>query len=323
MTTLITGVPGWLGSTLLARLRSDGREIRALVHSAQPPTEVAKLNAQGVHTVVGDILVPHSLEAAFDGVTRVFHLAGELHPKSAAYMEKVHADGTANIAGAAANAGVERFIYVSSISVHGYNQNGTDEFVESSPLVAHTAYARGKIGGEAIVQSLASRGELPAAILRPGPFYGPGPSRGMKLLMTLAQRAPMAVFDGGSHLRSLVHIENVVDALLLAEAAEICDGTPFLIGDATPYTVKELLASIADVTNTRVATVSLPPWLARLGGQFADVMEHYADMHLSLPTMVSQFGRHSFCSIEKAKSELNYEPKRNLSEGLREALTTE
>ncbi len=320
MTTLITGVPGWLGSTLLDRLISECRQVRVLVHSAQPPIETKKLAEMGVEPIVGDILQPNSLSAAFSGIKTVFHLAGELHPKSASYMENVHSNGTANVANAAVNAGVERFVYVSSISVHGYNKHHLAPFVETSPLVAHTAYARGKIGGEAIIQSLATRGDLSAVILRPGPFYGPGPSQGMKLLTTLAQRMPMAVFDGGTHFRSLVHIENVVDALLLAEASECQLGQPFLIGDAKPYTIKELLSAIGSVTGTNISTLSLPPWLATISGQLADVMENYADRHLSLTTMISQFGQHSFCSIERAKKELGYQPKRGLKEGLEAAL---
>ncbi len=321
MTTVVTGAPGWLGTALVRRLRADGREVRCLVYTGHADSALSELRALGVEAMRGDILDRGSVRRAMRGASSVFHLAGELHPTSARLMDRVNAEGTTAVAEEASAAGAGRFVYVSSITIHGYNQSRTAPFDEHDEPAPPSVYARSKLAGELVVRELAEAGRLNAVALRPGPFYGPGGGRGMSLLVDLVKKMPIAVFGDGGQLRSLVHIENAVDALLLAEASTHQRGEAFLIGDAEPYSIRELLEAIAYAVDRPLRTFWAPEFLSVMSERASRVLERTAGYHSSLASMIGEFGHNVFCSIERARNELGYAPKRGLRQGIVDALT--
>ena len=110
-----------------------------------------------------------------------------------------------------------------------------------------------------------------------------------------------------------------VDALLLAEASAFSNAEAFLIADARPYTIKELLEAVGAASGKGVRTFALPAFLSSMCASVATGCERFANAHLSIPTMISEFGKHCFCSIEKAQRELGYMPTRTLTQGIHEA----
>ncbi|HIA04224.1 MAG TPA: NAD-dependent epimerase/dehydratase family protein [Myxococcales bacterium] len=319
MTTLVTGAPGWLGNALVRRLCSEGREVRCLIYDQLKADDDAVLRSLGVECVRGNILNTEDLKKAMRNVTHVFHAAAEMHPPKMKRMFLVNEQGTRNVAQAASRANVTRFVHVSTIAVHGYNPSNDTPFREDDLPISQSSYGQSKWRGELAVRELAANGELSAVILRPGPYYGPGASQGMKLLIKMASRVPIGQFGKGQYLRSLIHIENAVDALLLAESSAFTNAEPFLVADARPYSVAELLNAIGAATGKGIRTFALPQVLASMCFGVADGVERLTKTHLAIPTMVGEFARHCFCSIDKIQQELEYKPERSLAQGIREA----
>lgn len=152
MTIMVTGASGFLGRHVLAQLK--GRPLRLLVLPDDPA--IAELEKHG-QVVVGDVTRPESLPPALEGVTQVVHLAGHVNGGRgpAKTFMAVNAQGTANLADAAAEAGVAHFIYPSSITVYGY----THDADESAALVPTPGYPASKIQAERVLHQL-----LPAQI---------------------------------------------------------------------------------------------------------------------------------------------------------------
>ncbi|MFT7622800.1 MAG: nucleoside-diphosphate-sugar epimerase [Myxococcota bacterium] len=318
--TLVTGAPGWLGNRLLVRLAAKGRRVRCLVYPADfRPEDLAELAAfQGVEIVWGDVRNPAAAQRAVAGVSSVFHLASARTPENLSDFEAINAWGARTLALAAADARVSAFVHVSSISVHGHNRSARHPFVETSPTQPLTPYALSKLRGEQEVRAVATARGLPAVVLRPGPFYGPGQSPAMELLAKLVRQGA-APGVRPSPLRSLTHVDNVVDALLLAEEHVSDAAEPFMIGDAVNYTTRDLLRAFASAQGVKLRTVLLPIPVCRIAELAARAP--LGGRNPALLTTVGEFGRHSFATIDKARTVLGYRPGRSLAEGVAEALS--
>ena len=113
---LILGATGQVGNAIARRLAGDGGEVRALVRS---PERAKGVLPDGVEAVKGDVADAKSLQAAFEGISTVYHSAGipEQWRKDVGEFERVNVDGTRNVVEAALAAGVERFVYTSTDDV--------------------------------------------------------------------------------------------------------------------------------------------------------------------------------------------------------------
>ena len=300
----------------MRRLLSDGRRVRCLVH----PSETSRRTELGdAEVVTGDIREPRAVRAAVDGAERVFHLAAAQHPAHAAEYHAVNHAGTEALVRAAAEAGAGRLVHVSSIAIHGHNTSGAEPFTEDSPARPSTRYATSKWAGEVAARRVAAETGLSLLVLRPGPFYGPGLSASLIRLAALVRAGHMPHFGRGAWLRSFAHVDNVLDALLLAESAALSAGEPLLVADATPYSTWELLHAVADALACPLRVPALSPHLARICEGAARAVDR-AGWHAPTLTMAGEFGRHTFCRIDRAREMLGYAPTRSLSEGIREAI---
>ena len=176
MPVVLTGATGFLGCHLLDRRLASGQSVRVLARSPAPEVE-----ARGVEVVLGDILSADAVRGALSGVRRVFHLAGKVsrNPDAAAVLNRVHVGGTRVLAGAAADAGVERIVLVSTsgtIAVSRFPEPERDE-TAAVPI--------GRIGGWPYYRSkwlqertlLAADAGFEVVIVNPSLLLGPADER--------------------------------------------------------------------------------------------------------------------------------------------------
>jgi dihydroflavonol-4-reductase len=168
---LVTGATGFLGHTLCPYLVERGYRLRALVRRS---SEWEFLRPLGVELIWGDVRDPGVVHKAVEGCQAVVHAAGKFRFWGQREdFFAVNLEGTRNALEAARQAGVERFIYISTIAVVGVPSHGV-VIDEEYPPAPHDDYQRSKLAAEQLVLRYHQEHRLPTLVLRPGAFYGPG-----------------------------------------------------------------------------------------------------------------------------------------------------
>jgi len=250
---LITGASGFVGRAAVATLAGGGYEILAAVRRPPEPAFTA-----GVEVVQHpDLSEVFDWRPLLDGVNQVIHLAGVAHTGRGVAPEvfdRVNRQATAELAAAAAKAGVGHFVFVSSIRA----QSGpaADHALTERDAAAPTdAYGRSKLAAEAAVRSAG----IPFTILRPVLLYGPGVKGNFALLLRAARsRWPLPV-NRFYNRRSLLGIDNFISALrfVLSEPAK---GETYLVADpGIPMRLPDIMTTLREARGRRPLLVTLDP----------------------------------------------------------------
>jgi nucleoside-diphosphate-sugar epimerase len=217
-----------------AELRSRDHQVGALVR--RPGSEPA-----GTRGHEGDITDAASLSRAIDSAQpdAVVHLAAETAAtKDTDLVEKVNVEGTRNVVDACVSAGVERFVFCSTV-VTG-NAHG-ETLTEDSTLPVDTVYGRSKQKGEDLVRE----SDLRAAIIRPGHVYGPGGWYEAEFIKRLRSPGRLAVVGKGDNWWDVVRVEDVATALVLA-LDKAANGSVYHVADDSPITLYDFVALTAE-----------------------------------------------------------------------------
>jgi nucleoside-diphosphate-sugar epimerase len=293
MTALVTGATGFIGRRLLRP--GD----RALVRRA----------AGFDNEVMGDLLDPGSLSRACEGVDTVFHCAGlaDALAGDATAQWRVNVEGTRNLLAAAGQAGVKRFVFFSSVKAMA--EPGGQCVDEGWPGEPATAYGRAKRAAEEAVLEAGVKYDMHVVNLRLAMVYGRG-SRGNLWKMARAIRAgwfPQLPETGNR--RSLVHVNDVVQAARLVAAQGEANGRTYIIAHPRPHSTREIVEAMRAVLRAP-AFWSMPAWAlrgaARLHPRFAEVVERLTGSACYLPSRIQR--------------ELGWRAGVDLGEGLREML---
>ncbi len=272
---LVTGANGFVGSALIDRLQRAGKSnVRGAVRSA-----TVALPAGVERTVIGDIGPQTDWSDALRGIGVVVHLAARVHVMREAAgdplaeFRRINVDATLRLAQQAVQAGVRRFVFVSSIKVNG-------ELTDGTPFTAHDVphpgdpYGVSKYEAEISLHELARRTGLELVIVRPPLVYGPGVRANFLKLMQLVKRGLPLPLGGIRNRRSMVALDNLTDLLALCTSHPTAAGETFLVSDDSDLGISELIGLIADAMDKRILLLPVPAglmlWLARAAGK-ADV----------------------------------------------------
>jgi len=244
--TLVNGAGGFLGSAVAEFLASTGHAVRA---TDLPGTNLGPARRAEAEVVEADLLDRDALHGLFKGVTGVVNVAG-LFNYSLPYqtLHKANVELTRNMCEQAMQAGVERFVHISSIAVYGRPERTPVK--EDDPRNARNNYERTKREGEDVVLAFAQKG-LPAVSLRPAGIYGPRSRYGQAAFMALlalirhAGVKKIPVMEGGP-LMHHVHVRDVAGAAAAALDAppEKLRGLAVNVADDNPITQGELFRAI-------------------------------------------------------------------------------
>lgn len=231
----VTGARGFIGRALVARLQRDQMECVAI--SRGDP-----VSGQSPHLVTDYADVP-ALARQLAGCDAVIHLAARAHQVDevvdASTIQSYRDANVAPVLGiaeAARRAGVRRVVFVSSIGVNGSMTHGKPFTEQDEPQPAEP-YSLSKLEAERELARTLSSARTDWVVLRPPLVYGPGCPGNLQKLIGLAMRAPLLPLGGLSAPRTLVALENLLDALLIAAWHPAASRRTFLVADERDVTV--------------------------------------------------------------------------------------
>ena len=257
MKVLVTGANGFVGKRLCEVLASRRFDVVSTTRKAAPGC-----------VAVGDLDGQTAWGTALQRCDSVIHLAARVHVMSdnasdplKAYRE-VNVEGTINLARQAAEAGVKRFVFVSSIKVNG-ESTGSHPFTADAVPAPLDPYGRSKMEAEIALRAMGKETGLEVVIVRPPLVYGPGVKANFHNLVKLVDRGIPLPLGSASGRRSMVALDNLVDLLIRCLEHPDAPGETFLVSDDSDMTVRELVELIAAAMEKRVVLFPVPPRIIR------------------------------------------------------------
>lgn len=262
---LITGASGFVGRSLVYRMSSDGFHVRAAVRR-----QVTDLPTGVESTWVGDQAPDTDWGTSFGGVAAVVHCAARVHvlrESSAdpmAEYRRVNVAGTLNLACQAADAGVRRFVFISSIGVNG-TETFEIPFTADDKAAPHSPYAIAKHEAELGLRQIAQKTGLEVVIIRPPLVFGPNAPGNFNRLLRIVHKGIPLPFGAIHNKRSLVAVDNLVDLILTTIQHPAAANQTFLAGDGEDLSTPELLRRMGRALGEPAKLLSVPTWLLESG----------------------------------------------------------
>jgi dihydroflavonol-4-reductase len=321
VTDLVTGATGFVGSAVARKLLDRGRAVRVF---ARPGGDRANLQGLDVEIAEGDLRDAASFAPALKGVGTLYHVAADyrLWVRDTRELYAANVDATRDLLRAAAEAGVGRIVYCSSVAVLGINKDGTPSDEETPVTVADMIghYKRSKFLAEQAVDALVREEGLPVVIVNPSTPVGPRdikPTPTGRMIEDAACGRMPAYVDTGLNI---VHVDDVAEGHLLAhDRGEV--GRRYVLG-GEDMALREILALIADIVGRKPPRVRLPHNLIMPAGYVSEAWARLTRSDREPKVTVDAIRmakKKMFFSSDRAKRELGYSP-RPAEEAIRDAI---
>jgi len=255
---LITGATGFVGSRLLERALQQGFPVRRALRRAVGDDAVVG------DLVVGDLTPDTSWREALRDIEVVVHLAARVHVMSDKVADplvefrKVNTDATLNLARQAAQSGVKRFIYLSSIKVNGESTETGQSFASDDTFVPDDSYGLSKYEAEQGLLALAKETNMQVVIIRPPLVYGPGVKANFASMMKWVYKGIPLPLGSVHNQRSLVALENLVSFIIHCMNHPKAANEVFLISDGEDISTTQLLQKVAKAFGKKSFLLPVP-----------------------------------------------------------------
>lgn len=309
MKIAVTGASGFIGQTLIHRLQHSGHAVVPIVrrpHGLSDEIVTGSLEDADI-AALGDRL---------KGVDAVAHLAARTHVlqdhgDALTSYRRVNVTGTETIARAAVTAGVRRFVYMSSIKVNGEATGPGRCFSGSDVPAPEDAYGRTKHEAEQAIARIAVATGLETVILRPPLVYGANVAGNFARLVEAVRRGIPLPFGLVNNRRSLISVDNLVDATLRALIAPGINGEILTLSDGEDVSTRGLVEAIGAALGRRPRLLPIPVaaliLAGRLTGRAQEVRRLVGDLQVDGTT---------------ARAVLDWQPREQVAEALRHMLAT-
>ncbi|MGH8200239.1 MAG: NAD-dependent epimerase/dehydratase family protein [Steroidobacteraceae bacterium] len=312
-TILVTGATGFTGGNLARRLAAQGERVRALVRD---PAQTPSLAADGIDVCIGQLTSLDDVIAAARGCDQIHHVAAVFrtagHPDT--HYHDVNVGGTQNVLEAARRLDCERVVHCSTGGVHGHIANPPAN--ETYPFGPGDIYQRTKLEGELAAAAAAQRGQ-PVTIVRPGPIYGEGDLRFLKLYRAVA-RGVFVMIGSGMPKLHMVHIDDLVDGILLCSTSPAALGEVFILAGPQAPTLNDIVRHIARSLGVAEPRWRIPVWPVKAAGLLCESL--CVPLRIEPPLhrrRVAFFTHHREFDCSKALRLLGYAPQVTPADGIR------
>lgn len=304
---LITGVNGFVGKKLANELITKGFKVNGAARSSRTMHSIPEITKY----VIKDLDANTDWQQALASVSVVIHLAARVHVMKdtaadvLAEFRKVNVAGTLNLARQAVEAGVQRYIFISSIKVNGEVTVLGRPFMPDDQPAPVDPYGVSKCEAEAALRQLARETAMEVVIIRPPLVYGPGVKANFHSMMDWLDKGIPLPLGAIHNQRSLVALDNLIDLIITCINHPAAANQIFLAGDGEDLSTTDLLRRMAAVMGKKARLVPVPVfllvWGARLFGKQAITQRLCGSLQVD---------------ISRARELLGWQPPVNVDEGL-------
>ena len=249
MNSFVTGSTGFIGQKLVSAING---EVRVLSRKNHPDFE----------TIICDLEKNSIPPNALDGIDTVFHLAGYGEDvsdvsKIESLYQKVNTEATIDLANLAVKSGVKKFIFVSSVKAGGITTSKIC-LSENDQADPEGIYARTKREAELMLLKIGDKSDMHVSIIRPSLVYGPDVKGNLKLMLDLVKKGWFPPLPKKVNRRSMIHVDDLVRAILLVSEDKRSDGEVFIATDGVHYSSRDIYNAMCVVAGKSIPKWSVP-----------------------------------------------------------------
>lgn len=255
---LLTGASGFVGHAVWAALENR-RSVRVALRNP-----IAAEFPEGVELAIASLSPDQDWTGIVAGVSVVIHCAARVHVMNEASgnplgeFRRVNVDGTLRLAQQAAEAGVRRFVFISSIGVNG-SETFTQPFTAEDVAAPITPYAVSKCEAEVKLRALAAETGMEVVIIRPPLVYGPNaPGNFSSLVRCLRSGIPLPLGAVTENRRSFIFLDNLVDLIVTCINHPAAANETFLVSDDEDLSTAAFLRRIAAALGRPARLIPVP-----------------------------------------------------------------
>lgn len=300
MNCLVTGAAGFIGSTLVQRLASEGHHVKGFIHQNKPLIKLE--NISYVQGDLSDNTITRDLARNMDVVFHCAGLVSDYGKKNDYY--KVHVTGTKNLVESCKRYQCKKFIFLSHIP---YESNQKKHHYQKTKAIA-----------ESYLLLEYKKNHFPAVIIRPGNVYGPNASTWVIRPLKSINKNRIALINKGEGIFIHTYIDNLIDSLVLAMQTSGIDGKIIEITDGdNTITWGRYLNDLSEIIGKKPIKRNISKSFALfLGNIMILIHSLFGIKPLLTPYAAEIFSNEKRVSIEKAHNLLNYQPRIDYEEGM-------
>ena len=306
---VITGADGFIGRRSCENLQNVGYLVRRIIHNVSKRRE---------DTFVMDLSAPIDCANAFQQATTVFHLAGKAHALAETRQDEheyfqVNTEGTRKLLEAAKQAGVQKFIYFSSVKAVG--DSDFEPMDESVQTLAETPYGQSKYAAEQLVLH---GGYVPhPVVIRPSMVYGNTEKGNLPRMIQAIRRGMFPPLPETHNRRSMVHVDDVVQAAILAAEKPEAAGQIYIITDGQEYSTRQIYDWIRTALGKSPFNASIPIGLLKLLAKSGDAIDRVSGRRFPFDSdALDKLTGSAWYSSAKIQHELGFSPQHTLKSSL-------
>jgi len=248
---------------------------------------------------------------ALEGSSAVIHTAARVHVMrerlgdALSEYRRINVEGTLSIARQAAQAGVKRFVFLSSVKVNGEETRLGNPFTEKDTPAPKDPYGQSKLEAELGLQAIANKTGMELVILRPTMIYGPGVKGNFSQMIRIVRLGIPLPLLAVNNRRSMIGLKNCVDFIICAATHKNASGKIFLMSDGEDMSTPDLFMRVGRAMKRSTYLFSFPPWMLTLGASLLNQGKLSTRLINSLQV-----------DIRRARTDLNWAPVRSIDDEL-------